>query len=268
MNLIELRDVRRTYTPGAGLLRRGQIVRAVDGVTLAIPPSARLAVIGASGSGKSTLGRLILGLEKPDAGEVLYRGQNRHVLRGDDKQRARRAVQAVFQNAYDAVNPDFTAFDIIGEPLKNFDGMPDAPRRARVEELLEMVGLAGRDMKKQPLQFSGGELQRVCLARALAPRPELIVLDEATSGLDTPSQTRILRLLDDIGRETGCAYVMISHDLRAVRKFAGSVAVMDNGRLAAYAADMKNPADAAGLHNSPAFRELADAALPPEPPVY
>ncbi len=274
MSLVELRDARRTYRRGRFPLSLlpGRAVRAVDGVSLAIESGSRLALVGASGSGKSTLGRLLLGRERPDGGAVLFHGRDWRSLRGEEQFRALRAVQTVPQNAFETVKPHFTAFDIIGEPLRNFDKMEDAPRRRRVEELLETVGLSTGDAAKKSLEFSWGELQRVCLARALATRPELLVLDEATSGLDTPAQTRILRLLEEIGEQTGCAYVLISHDLRAVRRFAASVAVMDGGRLVAYAADMNNPADAAGLHAAPAFRALADAApqafpLPVHSPV-
>lgn len=231
--LIELRDVTRVYRQG-GILRSGKTVRAVDGVSLAIEPGRRVAVVGASGSGKSTLGRLILGLERPDSGDVLFRGES--------MLRPRREVQAVFQNSHGAVNPRFTAGAIIGEPLKNFYGMKGPALGARAEELLLRVGLRAEDGKKYPHQFSGGELQRICLARALAPEPELIVLDEAVSSLDAAHQARILRLLAGIGEEKKCAFVFISHDPRTAKNFADSVVTMKNGKTASPVSPATPPA--------------------------
>lgn len=228
--IIELRSASKTYKQGAAW-SRGRLIRAVDNVTLSLKAGRRLALIGASGSGKSTLGRLILGLEPPDSGEALLKGKNwKSVPRA-----ARRAVQAVFQNSHGAVNPGFTALDIIEEPLKNFDNMPPPARRARVEELLHQVGLKSEDMTKHPHQFSGGELQRVCLARALAPRPELIVLDEALSALDESNQERVLRLLEETRTAADCGFVMISHDMRIVKNFADDVLVMENGKAHPFA---------------------------------
>lgn len=263
MSLLELRKVSKTYRQGE-MWRRGRLVRAVDGVSLTVEAGRCLAVVGASGSGKSTLGRMALGLEKPDSGTMFYRGEDFWQLRDEAVRTARRGIQVVFQNSHGAVNPRFSAYDIIGEPLRNFDGLRGAVLRDRVGELLERVGITPGDMDKRPHQFSGGELQRICLARALAPRPGLIVLDEAVSSLDMVSQSRILRLLAEVKRETGTAYLFISQDLRVVCRVADSLAIMDGGRLAGSVEDLAR----VGLDEAatiPALRHLADAALPEEP---
>ncbi|MCD8140085.1 MAG: ATP-binding cassette domain-containing protein [Planctomycetaceae bacterium] len=263
MSIVTLSNVSKIYRQG-GLWRRGRTVRAVDGVNLDITAGRCLALVGASGSGKSTLGRIILGLERPDGGAVAYRGRDLWTLSGDDAARARRDVQVVFQNSHGAVNPRCSACDIVGEPLRNFDRLRGPALRDRVAELLERVGVDPGEMDKLPHQFSGGELQRICLARALAPRPGLIVLDEAVSSLDMLNQARILHLLETVKRETGTAYLFISHDLRVVCRLADSLAVMEAGKLAARVDDVAS-LQPGGLGCIPALRKLADALLPAEP---
>ena len=230
MNVIEVRNVVKTYTRG-GLFGRRKPVRAVAGVSLAVRAGSCLALVGRSGSGKSTLGRLVLGLERPDSGEVLYRGRPFHALRGAERLAARRNVQAVFQNSHGAVNPRFTARDIIAEPLENFANAGRSAITARVAGLLVDVGMDPGDMDKLPHQFSGGELQRVCLARALAPEPGLIVLDEAVSSLDMLNQGRVLEVLSRIRRERGTAFLFITHDMRLVAHCADALALMEDGAV-------------------------------------
>lgn len=262
MRLMELRNVIKTYRQG-GIAGRRRVVRAVDGVCLDIDAGRCLALVGHSGSGKSTLGRLALGLERPDSGDVLYKGRPWSSLHGEERIAARRNVQVVFQNSHDAVNPRFTAADIVGEPLRNFDRLRGVALERRVAELLESVGLDASDMRKLPHQFSGGELQRVCLARALAPKPEFIVLDESVSSLDMLNQSRILSLVADLRERSGAAFLFISHDLRGVCKVADSLAVMDGGRLVEYHPDVDFLDD---FHRcGPALAGLAQAVLPAEP---
>ena len=263
MTIIRLENVSKTYRQG-GLWGKKREVRAVDGISLNIAPGQCLAVVGPSGSGKSTLGRLALGLERPDSGTVLYKGKALTSLRGEEKRAARRNVQVVFQNSQGAVNPRFTAKDIIGEPLTNFEQLRGRKLSERVAGLLEKVGLSESDMEKLPHQFSGGELQRICLARALAPEPELVVLDEAVSSLDMLNQARVLELIAGIKKDTGTAFLFISHDLRVVCEVADSLAVIDRGKLAGYADDMDAFADTpAGC--GAAFTELVGSVLPSEP---
>jgi ATPase components of various ABC-type transport systems, contain duplicated ATPase len=258
--LMELRAVTKQYRRG-GILGRGSAITAVDAVSLRINAGECLALLGKSGSGKSTLGRLVLGLEKPDAGDVLYKGTSLHALRGASRRAARRAVQVVFQNSRGAVNPRFSALEIIGEPLANFDRLTGDALKERVRELLVMVGLSPDDMHKLPHQFSGGELQRVCLSRALAPSPELIVLDEAVSSLDMVSQALVLDLLADIGQRTGTAFLFITHDVRVVCRSADSVAVMEDGALTGVARTLDDIANVAGS----ALATLAGAVPPAGP---
>lgn len=262
MSLVELVKVGKTYRQGGAWGAR-RSVRAVDNVSLSIEAGRCLALVGASGSGKSTLGRLVLGLEKPDVGSVLYKGRDFGLLRGEERRRARRNIQVVFQNSQGAVNSRFTAKSVIGEPLENFDGLRGSALTDRIAELLIMVGLEPKGMDKHPHQFSGGELQRICLARALAPNPELVVLDEAVSSLDMVNQSRILHLVERIGRETGTAFLFISHDLRAVCAVADAIAVMEAGRVVGYVPDIN--AEGWGEQAGAAFKSLAESVLPSAP---
>jgi nickel transport system ATP-binding protein len=228
------------------------------GVDLAIEEGECLALLGESGSGKSTLGRLILGLERPDAGTVRYRGAPVADLAGAARRGFRRAVQAVFQDSIGAVDPRFTVARIVEEPLRHLTDLDDAARHRRVAELLEMVAIDPTEMTKLPIQMSGGQLQRVCIARALAPSPDLVVLDEAVSNLDLALQISTLDLLAELRRRLGTAYLFITHDLRLVRRFADRVAVLHEGHIVEEAAST-------GRLSHPASQALARAVLPALP---
>ncbi|MCC8167604.1 MAG: dipeptide/oligopeptide/nickel ABC transporter ATP-binding protein [Planctomycetes bacterium] len=257
--LLEVRNVRKHYRRG-GLFGRRDSVEAVNGVSFHLEAGRCLALAGPSGSGKSTLARLVLGLETPDAGEVLFRGQPVAARTGRDD---RRAVQAVFQNSLGAVNPRFSAKDIIAEPLRCFFGLRGTALTAKVGDLMAEVGLDPNSMEKLPHQFSGGELQRICIARALAPGPELLVLDEAVSSLDMLNQARIVELLAQVRQDRKTAFLFITHDMRVVAAVADSLAVMDRGRICHYA-DSLDAALAADRETIPSalYRELL-LAVPP-----
>ena len=264
MPLVSICEVGKTYRRG-GMFGRATKVAAVSDVSLELEKGRCLAVVGPSGSGKSTLGRLVLGLERPDSGTVLYKDEPLHSLRGKKAREARRNIQVVFQNSHGAVNPRFTVRDILAEPLRNFLNMRGTALTNAALHLLALVGLEPDLLMKLPHQCSGGELQRVCIARALAPEPEVIVLDEAVSSLDMLSQSLILELLMRIRKESGTTFLFISHDLRVVNAIADGMAVMSHGTLAAYAPDMSDPAQASKLLAAPAMRELAEAVLPKKP---
>lgn len=263
MSLLELQDVRKSYRQG-GFFGHREVVKVLDGVDLKVEPGRCLGLLGASGCGKSTTGRILLGLERPDAGTVLYQGRDIAGLTGQDRRDWRRNCQVVFQNSHGAVNPRHRAWRIITEPLLNFEPAPVAELRYRAAEMLRRVGLSPFFLDKLPHQFSGGELQRVCIARALILNPSFILLDEAVSALDLLSQSLVLDLLAELKAETGTAYLFISHDLRVLLKICDSLAVMTRGRISSYVED---PAglEAPGAVFDPTFRALAEAVLPAEP---
>ncbi|MGB5230468.1 MAG: ATP-binding cassette domain-containing protein [Desulfoprunum sp.] len=260
MNLLELDRVGKSYHRG-GWFGKGERVPAVVEVTLTIPESSSIGLIGRSGAGKSTLGRIILGLEQPDSGTIGYRGKKMQTFTGGDWREFRREVQVVFQNALGSVNPRWPAMDIIAEPLRNFDDLTDSQLRRKIDFLLAMVGLEPSDADKYPHQFSGGQLQRICIARALALQPRLVILDEAVSSLDMLIQAQALRLLRRLQQQTGIAYLFVSHDIRIVAGFCDQVAVMHQGRITSTATDLSEAKEA----DDPILRQLARAVLPAWP---
>ncbi len=207
-------------------------VRAVDGVSLKLGAGESLAIVGESGSGKSTLARAILGLEPLAGGEVRVAGERIHEARGDGLRRARRAIQAVFQDPYGSLNPRHTIGRIVAEPLHLAGGsLTPAERRARVAKALADVALPPDTAERYPHEFSGGQRQRIAIARALVLEPQAIVLDEAVSALDMTTRAQIIALLRELSRRIGLAYLFITHDLDAARAVASRVAVMRHGRI-------------------------------------
>lgn len=186
---------------------KGQVY-AVNNLSLKIHTGECHGIVGESGCGKSTLMRMLAGMETPSSGQILYKGEPVAL----QMKRKRNEIQMIFQNSMNAVNQYATAEEIIGEPLRNFTHMNKVERRQQTAALIKQVGLSAADLLKYPAQFSGGQLQRICIARALAAEPKILLLDEPLSSLDVSVQAQIMKLLEMLGRENGLTQVLVSHD--------------------------------------------------------
>ncbi|MCN0151791.1 ABC transporter ATP-binding protein [Salinispora arenicola] len=231
--VLSVRNLVKNYPAhGGGLLRRsaGQ-VSAVADVSFEVRPGETFGLVGESGCGKSTVGRLSVGLEQPSAGQIVLDGTDLTDLTGRERRRMHRQVQLMFQDSYAAMNPRMRVDAILAEPLEIQKVGDGAARQARIATLLDQVGLSRRALERYPHEFSGGQLQRIGLARSLALRPRLIVGDEPVSALDVSIQAQVLNLMRDLQRELGLAYIFISHDLSVVDYMADRIGVMYLGKL-------------------------------------
>ena len=204
---------------------------ALDNVSLDIMRGKTLGVVGESGSGKTTLGRLLLLLDQPSFGEVLFEGRNAALLDAAGRREFRRRVQPVFQNPYSSLNPRMTIGAIVSEPLLWSGAAGREERRARVAEALVSVGLSPDDIGRFPGNFSGGQRQRIAIARAIASQPHVIILDEPVSSQDISVRAQILNLLKDIQEQKGVAYLLITHDLSTLSFMCDEVAVLHQGKV-------------------------------------
>ncbi|GII31775.1 ABC transporter ATP-binding protein [Planotetraspora mira] len=230
--VVELVDLHKEFPVNRGVLqRRVGSVSAVAGVSLSIRAGQTFGLVGESGCGKTTIGRILAGLERPTSGRVLYHGDDLAGLRGARRKRLLRGIQFMFQDSYAAMDPRMRAGSILAEPMRVQRSEDRTARRARVEELLGQVGMARGAVRRYPHEFSGGQRQRLGLARALALRPELVVADEPVSALDVSIQAQILNLMRDLQRQTAISYVVISHDLSVVRYISDVIGVMYLGKL-------------------------------------
>ena len=230
--LVEVRDVHKHYPIGGGLFGRARArVHAVEGVSLAIRAGETLGLVGESGCGKSTLGRLMLRLLEPTSGDVLFDGRSLLTLSPRELRAMRRQMQIIFQDPYGSLNPRMRVASIVGEGLAIHRLGTRRERRARVAELLELVGLPPDAGGRYPHEFSGGQRQRIGIARALAVGPRFIVADEAVSALDVSIQAQILNLLQDLQQRLGLTLLFIAHDLRVVEHMSDRVAIMYLGRI-------------------------------------
>ncbi len=229
--VVELRDVIKEYAVRDRPFTRARPFTAVAGSTFTIPRGSTVAIVGESGSGKSTTARMVLKLEQPTSGSILFDGEDVATLKGAALTRFRQRVQPVFQNPYASLDAQFRIGATIEEPLVVHGWRSAAERRARVLEVLDEVSLPAELIDRYPHELSGGQRQRVAIARALALRPELVVLDEAVSALDVLVQAQILELLARLQREHGLSYLFISHDLAVVRQISDIVHVMSRGRI-------------------------------------
>jgi oligopeptide/dipeptide ABC transporter ATP-binding protein len=231
--LIEIKNLTKYFPVTSGLIRRKKVavLKAVDGVSLSIYRGETLGLVGESGCGKTTLGKCLLQLYRPTSGEVLYDGKDLCKLSNKELRPLRKNLQLIFQDPYDSLDPRFTASDIIGEPMRIFKMHHTTAYHKRIDELINIVGLSPYMADRYPHEFSGGQRQRLGIARALSLNPSFIVCDEPISALDVSIQAQIINLLDDLGEQFGIAFLFISHDLAVVRHISDRVAVMYLGKL-------------------------------------
>lgn len=255
MSLFAMQGVSHGYRHGA-LFGRSAFHPVLENADLRIEAGESVALLGPTGSGKSTLGRILLGIERPDAGRVLFDGRPLLDARGHMDAATRRAIQAVFQDPVGATSPRFTAGEVVAEALR----LPRPALRERVAQLMADVGLDAAMMDRPAHRLSGGQLQRLCIARALAPAPRLLLLDEAVNSLDGEIQAEILALLRALRARTGVAYLFVTHDLRLLRRIADRCYVMQDRRPV----EVADPFGADAV--PPALAALRAAMLPAFPP--
>ncbi len=230
--VLRVEGLQKLFPVRRGILQRvAGHVRAVDGVSFAIQAGETLCLVGESGCGKSTVGKTILRLQEPTAGQIWLGGTEVTTLDEEQMRVHRRQVQMVFQDPYSSLNPRMRAGQIIAEPLENFGLAEGADKERQVHALLEKVGLRKDAAERFPFEFSGGQRQRLGIARALALNPRLIVADEPVSALDVSVQAQVLNLLMDLQEEFGLAYLFVSHDLAVVEHIGHRIAVMYLGRI-------------------------------------
>jgi oligopeptide/dipeptide ABC transporter ATP-binding protein len=230
--VIETREVTKHFSAGRDALGRARpTLKAVDGVSLTIRRGQTLALVGETGSGKTTFGRLLLGLYRPTSGDIRYRGESILDRRSPTARAVRRQVQGVFQDPYSSLNPTMTIGQSLTEVLKVHHVVERQDRAERVSELLRTVGLSPAQAARRPHAFSGGERQRVGIARALAVEPEVVIADEPLSALDVSIQAQVLNLMITLQEERGLTYLFVTHDLDVARHISQRTAVLYLGRV-------------------------------------
>ncbi|WP_313892496.1 ATP-binding cassette domain-containing protein [Psychrobacillus sp.] len=232
MSFMQINDLKVYYPIRGGLFNTVvDNVRAVDGITMEIEKGKAYGLVGESGCGKSTTGKSIIGLEKITSGSIVYEGKNVTNKRRDSNSSYNRDIQMIFQDAHSSLNPRKRVVDIIAEPIRNFLSLSVSEENRKVNELLAIVGMPEDAKYKYPHEFSGGQKQRLGIARAIATNPKLIIADEPVSALDLSVQAQVLNFMKDIQAEYGLSYLFISHDLGVVKHMCDNVSIMYQGRF-------------------------------------
>lgn len=229
--LLEARNLKKQFDLPAAPFAAAKVIHAVDGVNISVRKGETLGLAGESGCGKSTVAKMLMGLEQPTSGEILFRGRGIAAFKKDEQQSFRRAVQMVFQDPYSSLNPRMRVGEIIGEPLLIHRMTSRFNHKSSVLDLMNRVGLPPEQYDRYPHEFSGGQRQRIGVARALALTPEIIIADEPLSALDISIQAQIINLLLHLQKTLGLSYLLISHDLAVIRHLSTKVAVMYLGRI-------------------------------------
>lgn len=231
--LLELRGLKKYFPVTSGVIIRKVHgwVHAVDGIDFFIGEGETLSLVGESGSGKTTTGKLVLGLLNPTAGKVLFRGRDLTAMNKSETKKARKRMGVIFQDPTSSLNPRKTAAAIIAEPIEIHKALNRRKKERRILELIEEVGLGPEHLDRYPHEFSGGQLQRIAIARAVALNPKLVVADEPTSALDVSVQAHILNLMRELQGRFDLSYLFISHDLSVVRHISDRVAIMYLGKI-------------------------------------
>lgn len=261
--LLEARNIETEFkVSGAGLFQPKRRLRAVADVSFSLKEGETLGVVGESGCGKSTLGRSLLRLIEPTAGQIVWQGSDIAGLTAEEMRQKRRDMQMIFQDPIASLDPRMTIGDIIAEPLTVFErALSKAERRHRVLEVMDTVGLAGDMLNRYPHEFSGGQAQRIGIARAIVTRPKLVVCDEPVSALDVSIQAQIINLLQDLKRKFGLTMIFISHDLSIMRLISDRIMVLYLGRVV----EMADKASLFADPKHPYTRALLSAAPVPDP---
>lgn len=262
--LLEVNDLCKHYPIRKGLFSRvSGYVYAVDGISFTINEGETLGLVGESGCGKSTVGRTILKLIEPTRGEIIWRGERIDELSRSQMRPYRKQIQAVFQDPYSSLNPRMRSADIVSEPLRNYESLSKIEGRERVADLFERVGLRPDQMLRFPHEFSGGQRQRLGIARALSVQPKLIMLDEPVSALDVSVQAQVINLLEELQQEFKVSYLFVAHDLAVVKHISHRVAVMYLGRIVELA-----PTKELFARPSHPYTEALLSAVPVPDPKY
>jgi oligopeptide/dipeptide ABC transporter ATP-binding protein len=231
MKLLNVSSLKKHFEAGKTFGGGKSLVKAVDGIDFSVNENSVMALVGESGCGKSTVARLVLRLIDPTSGSVLFNGEDIFKFGKSSLKSFRKSVQIIFQDPFASLNPRRTVYDTVSEPLQIHRIVPEARMKEAVVDILGKVGLGPAILDRYPHEFSGGQRQRICIARALSVSPGLIVADEPLSALDVSIQAQIINLLQDLRKESGIAFLFISHDLRVVRYFSDVVGVMYLGKI-------------------------------------